>query len=291
MKTLDILTRFTILIIFTGFLTFCSSSSEPNNDPFADENELMSFSLENIPEAVVSINKEEKTIMLLFPFLCGVNLNNLKIKFSTSVKATSNLTSGEEYDLTQPKQLIITSASGIENKYSIIAEICSKTAIIVNDTQNDIIPLYNQTEFFININKVIDKAYQAGIPAYYVMLTSLIVNGDSSAWRLPNQLNAYANSTFIEKDDIYNAFDKSTILHKSLMEKGIGKVVIVGVSSMGCVIGTCRGAANLNYDVILITNAHGEPVGFRPESSVELCNSTFINEKLGVLLSADAISF
>lgn len=290
MKIIANLTRFCILIILMGSLTFCSNSSEPNKYK-SDENNLTSFTLEDLPEAVISINREDNTIRLLFPFLCGVNLNNLKINFKTSAKATSNLVSGNEYDLTKTKSLIITSESGIENKFLITAEICSKTAIIVSDTQNDIIPLYNQNEFFININKVIDKAYRAGIPTYYVMLTSLIVNGDSSAWNLPNQLSVYSNSTLVAKNDIFNAFDQSTILHKSLMEKSIGKVVIVGVSSMGCVIGTCRGAFDLKYDVTLISNAHGEPIGYRPESSVELCNSTFLNEKLGVLLSADDLSF
>jgi len=281
---------FLFLLIPVVFI-FCSNTSEPKNDPYANENDIINFSLDNVPEAHVSIDKEEKTIRLLFPYRCKVDIKKLTIKFGTSMKATTNLLSGGEYDFTNPQTLIITSASGIENKYLISAEICSKTAIVVSDTQNDIIPLYNQNEFFQNINVVIDKAHEVGIPTYYVMLTSLIINNDSSAWNLPDQLHRYDDGILIEKDNIINAFDYSTILHNSLLERGIGKVIIVGVSSMGCVIGTCRGAAELNYDVTLIRNAHGEPIGYRPESSVELCNTTFMNENLGTLLLVNDLSF
>ena len=75
------------------------------------------------------------------------------------------------------------------------------------------------------------------------------------------------------------------------MERSVGKVINVGVSSMGCVIGTCRGAADLKYDVTLIKDAHGEPTNYRPESSVELCNTTFTDEQLGRLISAAELTF
>ncbi len=291
MKFIKSVIFFTCLLFTSIVFSSCSNSSEPSEKPGDKENELVSFTIDGPSESLVLIDKQQKTIRLLFPFLCNVDLENLIINFTISLKAESNLVSGNSYNFTNHQNLIITSKSGLENMYEISAEVCSGTAVIISDTQNDIIPLYNQGEFFENINTVINKAHGAGVPAYYIMLKSLIVNGDSSAWRLPAQLSVFDDAILVPKANIFNAFDNSTILHHSLMKRGIGKVIIVGVSSMGCVIGTCRGAASLKYDVTLISDAHGEPIGYRPVTAVEQCNKTFINENLGRIIAAAELSF
>jgi len=291
MKSIKSAIFFKCLLFTSIVFASCSNSSGPSEKPGDKENELVSFTIEGPSESLVSIDKQQKTIRLLFPFLCDINLENLIINFTIPLKAESNLVSGNSYNFTSPQELIITSKSGLENVYEISAEVCSGTAVIISDTQNDIIPLYNQGEFFENINMVIDKAHDAAVPAYYIMLRALIVNGDSSAWKLPSQLSVYDDAILVPKANIFNAFDNSTVLHQSLMKRGIGKVIIVGVSSMGCVIGTCRGTASLKYEVTLISDAHGEPIGYRPVTAVAQCNTTFINEKLGRIITAAQLSF
>lgn len=293
MKRINQLVLIVLFIISPILLTYCGPETftvEPREDPRDIANELMSFTISDVYEAYASIDEDLKTVRLLFPFHCNVDLANITVDFEVPMRASCNMEPGT-HNFTSPKALTITSVVGEENIYTVSAEICSGTALLISDTQNDIIPLYNQDEFFTKINTVIDKAHNAGIATYYIMITDLIEGSDSTKWFLPDELHRYDEGELVAKGPITNALDYTTGLHHRLLEKGIGKVVIVGVSSMGCVLGTCRGASALKYDVTLVRDAHGEPTAYREITAIELCNETYINEGHGQIITAEELTF
>ena len=201
----------------------------------------------------------------------------------------SSKSSGIVFLLLRLPPLMITGITSLSNIYVISSSGASRvsSAVIVSDTQNDIIPLYRQESLFTCANLVLDKAFNADIPIYYVMLSSL---SGTPNWDLPSQLHYYDNGKIVDKDDVFDAFE-GTILHKELLTKGISKVYVIGVSSMGCVLGTCRGSVKLKYELTLVEDAHDEPIGYRDESAIDQCNQIFLHENLGQLVVAENIVF
>ena len=119
------------------------------------------------------------------------------------------------------------------------------------------------------------------------MLSSLQGTND---WELPAQLNYYDNGAIVDKDDVFDAFD-GTILHRELLLKGISKVYLIGVSSMGCVRGSCVGAMDRKYDLVLVSNAHSEPIGYREETAIDECNDLFLSDADCELMLAAEVVF
>lgn len=279
------ISKFIFLLIFLAFL----SCSKEATTELSSSNNLNNLTVDDYQEVYVEINNDDKTVELLIPYNSLLNLNRVKLNIKISKNATSNINPTMEYDLTDAFQIEIIAEDGSRAIYTLNAQKCEggKAAIIVSDTQNDVLPLYREEEFFKNANIVLDKAYNAEVPIYYLMLESLMGTDD---WNLPSQLHYYNNGQMVDKGDEYNAFN-GTILHRELLINGISKVYILGVSSMGCVIGTCRGGANLKYEITLISNAHDEPIGFREESAIDQCNQKFISEGLGQLIMAEDLEF
>lgn len=203
--------------------------------------------------------------------------------------ATSNIDPEKAYDLTETLIIDVISEDSSVASYTLNAKKCEggKSAVIVSDTQNDIIPLFRQESFFLNANIVLDKAYAANVPIYYIMLSSLKGTSD---WDLPSQLHYYDNGKIVDKNDVVDAF-QGTILHKEFLLNGISKVYVIGVSSMGCVKGTCYGAYDRKYDLTLISDAHDEPIGYRDETSIDACNQIFQENNLGQLILANDLEF
>ena len=273
-----------VQIVLISILISCSKNDK---EELSSLNSINNLIVNNHMEVYTEINVEKKTVDMLIPFNSTLSLEKVKLILQISKNAISNIDAEKEYDLTNPMAIEITAEDKSVATYTLNAKKCEggKSAIIVSDTQNDIIPLYRQSEFFENANIVLDKAYKANVPIYYIMLKSL---KGTSKWDLPSELHYYGNGKIVDKDDVYDAFD-GTILHKEFLNNGISKVYVIGVSSMGCVIGTCRGANKRKYEVTLISNAHSEPIGYREESAIDDCNQIFLDENLGQLIQSSEI--
>ena len=265
------------------------SCSEKENKVLSSSNSIHYVLVNGYPEVYVETNDEDKTVELLIPYNSSLNEGKVKLNLQISNYATSNIDPEKEYDLMEPLIIEIIAEDGSIAKYTLNTLKCEggKSAVIVSDTQNDIIPLYRQGDFFMNANIVLDKAFNANVPIYYIMLKSLKGTDD---WNLPSQLFYYDNGKIVDKDDVFDAF-QGTILHKEFLMKGISQVYVIGVSSMGCVLGTCRGAFRRKYELTLISNAHAEPIGYRDESAIDECNQKFQEENLGLLIKADELEF
>ncbi len=272
--------------IIALFLISCSTGE---TEVLLTGNSLLNVSVNDYSEIYTGINEEEKTVEFLIPYNSLLKIEKVQLTLSLSINATSNIEPDRDYDLSEPLKIEVTAEDSSVRTYTLNAKKCEggKSAVIVSDTQIDIIPLYRQEAFFKNINIVIDKAYQADVPIYYIMLTSL---KGTDRWNLPPQLHFYDNGILVDKEDVVDSF-QGTILHREFLLNGISEVYVVGVSSMGCVRGTCVGTYQRKYKLFLVSDAHSEPIGYRQESSIDKCNADITLYGYGELVLAEDIAF
>ena len=132
-------------------------------------------------------------------------------------------------------------------------------ALLVIDVQKGLFhrvhPIYKAEELLENINNLIDRCHVNGVPVYYIQHAnkSSLVEG-SEAWELHPEIQPEDADVIIHKR-YGNAF-QDTPLAEELTEKGVGRIVITGLVTHGCVRATCLGALDLGYKVILVADGH-----------------------------------
>lgn len=275
--------QFFILLIMIS----CSKDAEKK---LSSSKELIYLSVENYPENNIEIDPVNSTVELLIPYRSELSIQKIRLNLGLSEYATSNIDPNKEYDLTTPLTIKIVAEDNSIATYILNSKKCEggKSALLVCDIQNGNLPLFREASFFLNSNIAIDKAFNAKIPIYYIMDASL---KGSSKWNLPGILHFYDNGKIIDKNN-NNSFT-NTILHKELLLKGISKVYIIGLSSMGCIFSTCKGSAQLKYDLTLISDAHDEPTSYWEftEEDIEKCNKIITDSGIGKLIMAKDLDF
>jgi nicotinamidase-related amidase len=135
----------------------------------------------------------------------------------------------------------------------------ANTALLVIDVQKGLFeeptPVYQADVALSNINTLVDRAHAAGVPVFWVQHSTktTLIEG-SYSWQLHPALQPLMTDHFTRKHH-GNAFE-DTPLKGELDALKVGKVVIVGLVSDGCVQATCKGAHALGYDVTLVKDAH-----------------------------------
>jgi nicotinamidase-related amidase len=76
----------------------------------------------------------------------------------------------------------------------------------------------------------------------------------SADWQLHPRLQPGENGLIVHKQH-GNAFE-DTPLHAELTSRGIGRVIVTGLVTHGCVKATCLGALALGYAVTLAEDGH-----------------------------------
>lgn len=138
-------------------------------------------------------------------------------------------------------------------------ELGSNVALLVIDVQQGLFeeptPVYRAIEVLRNINALVDRAHAARVPVFWVQhSTKTDLVEESHDWQLHLALRPLATDRFIRKHH-GNAF-QDTPLKGELDGLKVGKVVVVGMVTDGCVQATCKGACALGYDVTLVSDAH-----------------------------------
>lgn len=133
------------------------------------------------------------------------------------------------------------------------------TALLVIDVQRGLFeestPVYRADDVLRNINTLADRAHAAGVPVFWVQhSTKTTLIEESHDWQLHSALRPLTTDHFIRKHH-GNAF-QDTPLKGELDALKVGKVVVVGLVTDGCVQATCKGAHALDYDVTLVEDAH-----------------------------------
>lgn len=135
----------------------------------------------------------------------------------------------------------------------------SKTALLVIDVQQGLFrkttPIYRAEALLENINALIEKAHRLGTPVVYIQHSdNLALKKGSDDWRLHPQLQPQKIDDLVQKQH-GNAFE-DTNLGEILDARSVGRLVITGLVTHGCVRATCLGARKLGYHVTLVSDAH-----------------------------------
>jgi nicotinamidase-related amidase len=134
-----------------------------------------------------------------------------------------------------------------------------KSALFVIDVQQELFnkssPIYNAETLFRNINALIDRAHQAGVPVFYVQHSNKkdLVYG-SEGWQLHPQLHPVEGDCFVHK--LHGDAFEETGLDETLKSRSIDNLVVTGLVTHGCVRATCIGAKKLGYKVVLVEDGH-----------------------------------
>ena len=132
-------------------------------------------------------------------------------------------------------------------------------ALFVIDVQqglfNKSTPIYKAEELLDNINLLVDRAHQDGVPVFYIQHFEprTLIKG-SQDWQLHPRLQPQTRDNIIHKEH-GNAFEE-TSLDEVLHSQNITSLVVTGLVTHGCVKATCIGALQLGYRVILVKDGH-----------------------------------
>ena len=135
----------------------------------------------------------------------------------------------------------------------------AKSALLVIDVQKGLFekstPIYKADELLENINSLINRARQAGVPVLFIQhSSSKILEKGSDGWQLHPRVQPLADEPIIHKLH-GNAFEDTT-LQEELTKRKVSSVVVTGLVTHGCVKATCLGALDLGYQLVLVSDAH-----------------------------------
>jgi nicotinamidase-related amidase len=117
-------------------------------------------------------------------------------------------------------------------------------------------PIYRAGTLLSNINSLIDRARQTGIPVIYVQhCNDSFLQMDTHGWHLHPELLPPA----VDDLRIYKRHGSSfedTLLEQELEARQVGRLIIAGLVTHGCVKAACLDACALGYRTILAADGH-----------------------------------
>jgi nicotinamidase-related amidase len=133
------------------------------------------------------------------------------------------------------------------------------TALLVIDVQHGLFrkstPIYRAEPLLNTIATLIDRAHAAGALVVYIQHASdKVLPFGSADWQLHPRLHPGEGDLVVHKQH-GNAFE-DTSLHAELAGRGVGRVVVTGLVTHGCVKATCLGGLELGYEVVLAEDGH-----------------------------------
>ncbi len=163
-----------------------------------------------------------------------------------------------------------------------------KTALLVIDVQNGIFnipdnPLYSEEEVLDNINYLITKSREDGIPVIFVQHNSPkgLLKYQSEAWKLHKDIIPYVSELRINKQ-FADSFQDTT-LRKQLEILHIETLIIAGLQTEYCVDTTCRRAYSLGYEVILASDAHSTVDGVISATDIIMHHNEVLSNGFAVI--------
>jgi nicotinamidase-related amidase len=164
----------------------------------------------------------------------------------------------------------------------------NRTALLVVDVQLGLFqkatPIYKAEELLHNINLLIEHARDGGVPVVYIQHSdprNLVK--DSPGWQLHPRLHPPEHDPVVHKLH-GNAFE-GTELAGLLDERRVGRLVVTGLVTHGCVRATCLGGRELGYPVTLISDAHSN---YSPDAAALIAKWHENLAQAGVLLQPTA---
>lgn len=129
------------------------------------------------------------------------------------------------------------------------------TALLVIDVQNRVVEeAYNRDGVIANINTLVEKARNEGVPVVWVQHSSSQLPKGSEAWKYVPELVREDSEPLVHKT--YGDSFEATDLEAMLAERRVGRLVVTGAQTDACIRSTIHGALVRGYDVTLVGDAH-----------------------------------
>jgi nicotinamidase-related amidase len=129
------------------------------------------------------------------------------------------------------------------------------TALLVIDAQNDVLAAAaGRDQVIANISALAARARAAGVPVIWVLHSDDELVLGSEGWRLVAELAPHDGEPLLNKN--YGDSFEATDLEQVLAGRGVGRLVVAGAQSDGCIRATIHGAFTRGYDVTLVSDAH-----------------------------------
>ena len=118
-------------------------------------------------------------------------------------------------------------------------------------------PLYRGEEVVQRIAGLLERARAEGVPVVHIQHDGgpghVLAKG-SPGWSHHPMVAPRAGEMVVEKR--HSSAFHDTDLHRRLGDAGIDRLVVAGMQTEMCVNSACRGAAALDYRVVLVADAH-----------------------------------
>ena len=140
-----------------------------------------------------------------------------------------------------------------------MADEAVNSALLVIDVQQGLFersaPIYRAEKVLDNINFLVEKAHQENIPVIYIQhANDTTLQKGTREWQFHPQIKPQQDDLHIHKQH-GNAFEE-TELHTDLQKRNITRIIATGLVTHGCVKSTCLGGLDLDYQVVLASDAH-----------------------------------
>jgi len=129
------------------------------------------------------------------------------------------------------------------------------TALLVVDVQNGVVQSAHKRDATIaNVAALVEKARQHGVPVVWVQHSDEGLDSGSDDWQIVPELVPGDAEPLVEKN--YGDSFEATTLESVLSSLGVGRLVVVGAQTDGCIRSTLHGAFVRGYDATLVSDAH-----------------------------------
>jgi nicotinamidase-related amidase len=136
-----------------------------------------------------------------------------------------------------------------------------ETALLVIDVQlcnfEESSPVFRGGDLLSKIGALISKARAVGMPVVYVQHCGpegAIDQPGTPGWEIYPAIAPVEGDAVIQKRHP-DAF-QDTSLQRELESRGVERLIITGIQTEYCIDTTCRRGYSLNYDVVLVKDAH-----------------------------------
>jgi len=129
------------------------------------------------------------------------------------------------------------------------------TALLVIDVQNGVVAEAHERDAVVaNIAGLVGKARQDKVPVVWVQHSSEELVKGSDNWQYVPELPRGDGEPLVEKE--YGDSFEDTNLESVLADLKVGRLIVAGAQTDGCVRATLHGAFTRGYDAILVSDAH-----------------------------------
>jgi nicotinamidase-related amidase len=129
------------------------------------------------------------------------------------------------------------------------------TALVVIDVQNDVVAGAHERDAVVGrIRGLVDRARSEQVPVVWVQHSDEGLEHGSDGWRIVPELAPDPAEPLVEKS--YGDSFEDTRLEDVLADLGVGRLLVTGAQTDGCIRSTLHGALARGYDATLVSDAH-----------------------------------